>query len=241
MLAAILSKPPISHFFVEIGLNRGMTHGFDQLARINADFSRLLAPCARDPDGMIRVFGNKILPQLSKLFSHIGVKECFHDSWQLYRKLPNEVRFVVLARDPRDVMLSVLDYGSQVEWHRKMWADRGDEYVAFRHNAIWAQQREMIDEANAFPLRYEDLCQEPEMFAKLCRFCELPLDQPAVAGGWVEHYPWRHWEIEKHGSNDIGTASVLRWKSETNSDHSRRAMRVGELMRDYCKYWGYEY
>jgi len=241
MLAGILSKPPVSHFFSEIGLNRGMTHGFDQLARINKNFARVLEPYARDPRGMIKMFGRNILPQLSSLFSHIGVKECFHDNWQLYLTLPSKVRFVVLARDPRDVMLSVLEYGAQVQWHREMWADRGDEYIAARHNEIWAQQREMIDRANALPLRYEDLCQDPETFAELCRFCGLPLESPGAAGGLIENYPWRHWEIEKHGFNDVGSGSVFRWKSEPNSEHARRARRVGEFMRDYCKFWNYEY
>jgi hypothetical protein len=67
------------------------------------------------------------------------------------------------------------------------------------------------------------------------------LDQPAGAAGLVQNYPWRHWEIEKHGADNIGTGSVFRWKSETQTDHIRRALRVGELMRDYCKFWGYEF
>jgi hypothetical protein len=241
MLAGLLSKAPMSHFFSELGLNRGMTHGFDQLAKINEKFTEVLGPYARDPDGMIRVFGRKILPQLFKVFSHIGVKECFHDNWQLYLKLPNKVRFIVLARDPRDVMLSVLDYGDRAVWHREMWADRGDHYVASRHNEIWAQQQEMIDRCNALPVRYEDLCQKADTFAELCRFCDLPLDKPAAAGGMIETYPWRLWEIEKHGANDIGTGSVFRWKAEPKTDHLHRAKRVGQLMRNYCKFWGYEY
>jgi hypothetical protein len=240
MLASILSKSPVSHFFSEIGLNRGMTHGFNQLDKINADFSNILTPYAKDPVGMIRVFGRKILPQLYERFSHIGIKECFHDNWQLYLKLKNRVRFVVLARDPRDVMLSVLDYGNQVEWHRKNWSDRGDEYIAFRFNEVWAQQREMIEQTGAFALRYEDLCQSSEFFKKLCRFCDLPLDKPAAAGGLVENYPWRLWETEKHGSNEISMASVFRWRFETPSERTQRAMRVGGMMRDYCKFWGYE-
>ena len=241
MVAGILSAPPISRFFSEIGLNRGMTHGLDQLAKINPDFGRWLAPHELDPQGMIRVFQNKILPELFRLYSHIGVKECFHDNWELFLKLTTKVRFIVLARDPRDVMLSVLDYGDRVPWHRQMWADRGDEYVALRFNEIWIQQLQMIDKAFALPLRYEDLCKKPETFTELCRFCELPLDKPSAAGLLVGNYSWRRWEIEKHGSKDIGTGSVDRWKSEIHSGHRQRALRVGELMKDYCKFWGYEY
>ena len=190
LLAGMLSKPPISHIFSEIGLNRGLTHGFDQLAEFSSKFPKFLFPHAGNPCKMLEVFARKIVPPLASKFLQVGVKECFHDNWQLYKEFLGEIRIIVLARDPRDVMLSILEYGDQVEWHRQMWADRGDEYIAIRHNQIWAQQQEMLEQANAMPLRYEDLCQKPETFAELCRFCESPLDEPGAVNEAIQKYPW---------------------------------------------------
>ncbi len=240
MLAGILSEAPISHIFSELGLNRGLTHGLEQLAKFDRNFPSMLSAYEGNPDMMLRVFGDEILPKLAASVSHLGVKECFHENWELYQKILGGVRFVVLARDPRDVMLSTLDYGDQVEWHKRLWADIGDEFIAIRHNEIWALQRAMLENSNSIAVRYEDLCLDPETFVRLCQFCELPLNKPASASRAIQAYPWRSWEIEKHGFDVVGDRSVYRWKRESDPARRRRALHVGELMQEYCRFWGYE-
>jgi hypothetical protein len=89
-------------------------------------------------------------------------------------------------------------------------------------------------------VRYEDICLDPKTFVRLSRFCELPLNQPASASRVIEAYPWRSWEINKHGHNLVGAQSVYRWKCESDPIRRSRAFRVGELMADYCRFWGYE-
>lgn len=240
MLAGILTQPPISHIFSEIGLNRGLTHGLEQLVKFDRHFLSMLSPYEGNPEKMVYVFGRKILPSLSAKIPHIGVKECFHQNWELYKNIIGEIRIVVLARDPRDVMLSVLDYGDRVDWHRRMWADRGDKYIARQHKEVWALQRVMLEEANVMALRYEDLCLDPGMFAKLARFCELPFVKPADPSQAIKDYPWRSWEIEKHVGDVVSDQSVFRWKQESDPIRRSRALRMGELMQDYCRFWGYE-
>jgi hypothetical protein len=240
MLAGILSQPSISHIFSEIGLNRGLTHGFQQLAEFDNRFPDLLSTYQGKPQMMLRTFAQEVLPKLAAVVPHLGVKECFHENWQLYPETVGEVRFVVLARDPRDVMLSILDYGDRVNWHRQLWSDKGDDYIARRHNEVWAQQRAMLKRSDAVAVRYEDICLDPKTFIRLSRFCELPLNKPASASRVIEAYPWRSWEISKHRHNLVGAESVYRWKRESNPTRRSRAFRLGELMQDYCRFWGYE-
>src|SRR5688572_13468555 len=84
MLAGILSETPISHIFSELGLNRGLVHGLEQLAKFDKSLPSMLSSYEGHPQMMLRVFGGEILPKLSALVPHLGVKECFHENWELY-------------------------------------------------------------------------------------------------------------------------------------------------------------
>src|SRR5688500_20132035 len=110
MLAGILTQPPISHIFSEIGLNRGLTHGFQQLAEFDVRFPAMLSAHEGNPRMMLKGFGQEILPKLATAVPHGGAKEGVHETWQLYQEIRGEIRHVVLACDAREEMLSSSDY-----------------------------------------------------------------------------------------------------------------------------------
>jgi len=240
MLAGLLTRPGRSVILSEPGFHRGLHENAEQFFEVAKVSIAGLARYRGRPQRMLAAFRRKILPQIEKHYPRVGVKECFLDDWQLYEQHFEQIRYVVLARDPRDVMLSVLEYGRRVPWHRKMWADKPDEYIAGRHNAVWQQQKQMLRSRGAFALRYEDMCTGTAWLGQLCDFLELELDEPGnTSGVLLTSYAWRRWEVQRHGSG-VSRRTVFRWKNEPQGEPLRRALHVGRLMSEYCQYWGYD-
>ena len=239
MLSSLLSIQDHSFIINEPGFDRGLYRLTEQYAELSNINIERLQRYEGNPEQMIKAFRTFVAPRMGKHFRHLGLKECILGNWRLYPKFFPEMKYVVLARDPRDVMLSVLEYGERIKWHREMWADRPDTYIAERHNAIWAGQKEMLASRDCLGVKYEHLCTDETTLRGILRHCEMETDQLGQADTAVtELFQWRDWEGKRHG-NSVSPKSVSRWQRETDEQKLARAYAVAGMMTEYCGYWGY--
>ena len=240
MLSSLLSIHEHSFIINEPGFDRGFYRLTEQYAGLSDIHIDRLQQYQGHPEQMIKAFRTFVAPRMGKHFRHLGVKECILGDWQWYPNFFPDMRYVVLARDPRDVMLSVLEYGERIAWHRKMWADRPDSYIAERHNAIWAHQKEMLASKNCLGVTYEDLCTNETTLRRILRHCKFDTDRVGRADAAVTRlFAWRDWEGKRHG-NSVSAKSVSRWQRETDEHKLSRAHAVAGRMTEYCHYWGYK-
>ncbi len=238
LLAGMLTRKPHAVILSEPGFQRGIHHNLEQFKDIpGVEIGRLARHRGR-PRKMLAAFRRQVVPQILKTYRRLGVKECFLDNWRLYEEFFDDVRYIILARDPRDVMLSVLDYGEHADWHKKMWADRSDEHIAAQFSRTWSHQLDMLNSSNCLRVRYEDLCRGKVGFSAIAKFCGLDFDEPGSVSQSLEAFPWRAWEIERH-SGRLTESAVHRWKEETDETRLQRVHSLAKLMSDYCGFWGY--
>ncbi len=238
LLSGMLTNKPHTIILSEPGFQRGLCHNLEQYKELNVDIEPLKRLRGK-PKKMVATFKKSIIPQLLQSYRQLGIKECFIDNWQIYEKAAfKKIKYIVLARDPRDVMLSTLEYSDHVEWHKRMWADKPNEYIAERHNRIWNEQKKILLTKDCLKIKYEDLCLGKVPFTKIKQLCDLDFDYPINISKSIETFQWRMWEVNRH-CGKITKNSVNRWKNEKNQQRLKRAHALAELMPDYCDYWCY--
>lgn len=240
LLAEMLTDPPRSFILREPRLARGefslKPDDTQRLAPFGIDLPAIAASCTRFPrDRAVRRFARHAR-DITASIEQIGVKEIGHRHWQRYaRALPN-IRAIVLARDPRDIYLSILAR-----------ADRGVETaraIATPQrcaDALLEEYERQLDIARSLPtlrLRYEDLCTGARTFDEIRAFVDSPLDTPGTPGQFNRANPERAVEAATHHAKVTG-AQVARWSREPNPERREDADRVYQLMRTYAEDWGY--
>jgi hypothetical protein len=236
-LAGMLSHGDESLILREPGYARGLFNNDQQFEQFDEIDLTLMTSCLNAPHGMLKVFKEEVYTKLKKRFGVVGVKECFHQNWNIYESYGFDVKYVTIVRDPRDIMLSTIEYGEQLEWHKEMWADRSDEYIAEKHNESWSYIKEIIETRDTFKVRYEDLCTGKVDLEKLYGFCGIKCVTPKVdAGVFTSHS--RGWEVDRHGVS-LSDRTVLRWREESDAVNLSRAHNMYRLMDDYSSYWDY--
>jgi len=239
LLCGLLTSRPDSLILSEPGIQRGFYHNEQQYENFKIPDYTSLKKYELQPKKMVRHFSRNISPDIYKNYKHIGIKECFHDNWQLYSRYFNKVNYLVLARDPRDILLSIYDYGTNDPKHKSMWMDRGVEYIAKRLNQVWKQQKEILKLANCLPIRYEDICADPEAtLLKIQEFLKMESFTPSEPSSAIKQYPSRRWEIDK-SKGRITNSSTFRWKKELKI-YSEDLDYITLLMNEYVNYWQYK-
>lgn len=240
MLSGLLTIPNISIIFSEPGFQRGLHHNLEQFQEVSDVDINLLSRYEGDANKMLRVFYNKITPHILKEFPMIGVKECFMQNWNVYEDFFDDVRYVILARDPRDVFLSLSDYGENVAWHKKMWLEKGIQYIADAHNQIWEEQQVIINTRNCYLVRYEDFCMGKVSLQEIKSFLGINSLESGDVAGILKNYKWRQWEVLKNG-NKISRGSVFRWKDPyLDQELLAYSKKFGNMMQEYIDYWDYD-
>jgi len=240
MLSGLLTIPKASIILSEPGFQRGLFHNLEQFREIPNSNIETLSKYKGDEKKLVNRFYKKVMPSLLKEYPIVGVKECFMQNWKIYENSFDDVRYIILARDPRDVFLSLHDYGRYAEWHKKLWMEKGIQYIADIHNQIWEEQKSIIATRKCFLVKYEDLCIGKVNLDEIKFFLGINNSELGGVDSILKNYQWRQWEIKKHGK-DITKNSVYRWKNlDSNSELLDCSMLFGNMMKDYIEYWGYE-
>lgn len=194
-------------------------------------------------DQIIAAFKSELLPQLAAHIAQIGIKEIRNDRWRrLWRFFP-DMRVILTGRDPRDIYLSLhhkVKYGN-AKW-AGLFTEEGlfcPEAVARGLNREFREQKAMFETLPCMKVKYEDLCQRPELVEEVKTFAGCAVAQIGAVGAFNAANPLRVEEYQLHGDR-ITPQRIQRWREEKDEALLAEAQAAFELMPDYCSFWGYE-
>lgn len=164
---------------------------------------------------------------IEETYSAADISWCgFKENWiieflPLLARAFADARFIVIVRDPRGVMASVLKQG-----------DKDPHLVPLRYSLLrhWRKhaafairhQNDCLFENRLFILRYEDMARDPENTTKsVCAFLDVPydpnmLDTTRYRG--VTEEKWTSWSLFDVPEQGIYTKSVDLWKKYLSSE-----------------------
>ena len=184
----------------------------------------------------MRRFKADLLTQLQEQVAQVGVKEVHNAGWRNYLEHFPDMRVVIIARDPRDIYISNIHrFQRGLLKHKK---SHTPTEIANELNCGFATQMALRESTNAFDIRYEDLCLQPERFADIKRFVDSPIPTMGEVGQFTGKHPDRSYEQQLHG-NRITAQSVGRWRKEQDESILEDAQRCFDQMPDYTAFWNY--
>jgi hypothetical protein len=241
-VAEMLTEWPRTFIQSEPGLTQGKLHLY-ALERLAEPFAssvsgalsearRVLAETKPGGD-ILRAYLRRVVPLLP--FEQVGIKEVAFRRF-LHRAVLEErpdARVVVTVRDPRDLWLSLEEMAGRYD--DPLWSYRGlgPDEAAERVEGIFRQVVELV-ERGALVVRYEALCTDPAIAAKLLEFVESPV---AAGSFGLFTSDRRNWEIDRHGGV-LSSRSVGRWRS-ADPQARQRAERFAERLGAYRERFGY--
>jgi Sulfotransferase family len=238
LLAEMLTDLEHAFVFREPRLFLGRVHlKAADLERLRAATGLDLAGAAvvdRDPADAARRFRDRVAGPLLERIEQVGIKEIrYRPDWprvlEELRRL-GDLRVVALARDPRDVYLS-LAHLSRERRIRPPGPLRPDRMAADLDREF-SIQREIIRATDALTVRYEDLATDPSVVARVRAYVESPVTGPGIIG---ELKP-RNRAV--HG-RDVTALRMRRWTHEADADLLGDAHEATRRLGEYCDFWGY--
>lgn len=237
LLSEALTELPRAFVFREPSLFRG------RLGLKEADVQRLGAlgvdlrevagrELHSDPVSAARTFREEVLAPALSVVEQVGIKEIrYGPRWPDVLAELGGVRVVVLARDPRDVYISL----AHRRRHRVVRLDGpfGPETVADDLQRQIDVQEQIASASGALRVRYEDLCRDPGVLRALRDFA----GSPVRGTGQVGLFKDEHREV--HGSA-MTVLRVDRWRTEPDRRLVDEAHEVAERLGGYCRTWGYD-
>lgn len=233
LLAAALTEVPHSFILREPGFPRGCV-GFDaktcnDLLLHGIDLHTLRSRLESDGESVKNVW-KIVYQEMLTMVHQVGTKEIRHNKWWKVANLLDDVRFIVTARDPRDICLSVCRKGLREDlpaMRRGMDPEAMAEYIKDE----FAHQRAMIKDQQAIKVRYEDLCTNPHIYEEIKAFVNSPIPRSDHANVDIN--------ARTIPKGEIRTDRVAAWKREQNPEFLKSAHRVYELVPEYNEFWGY--
>lgn len=251
VLAEALTKLPYSFIFREPAIGRDRFNfkesDYSLLTDQGVDLEALarrwrrrvkLAKFVRLHRGMMaKAFRKELIPQLERVVQQVGMKEIRHEGWRhIHRAFP-DMRVILLARDPRDVYLSLqgrLQGDRGKRWHGEF----SPETVAQHLNEQFRLQLQMARATESMKVRYEEICTDPTTIERVKAFVKSPIPGVGEVGGFNAANPKRQEEYQLHGGA-ITDQRVNRWQRESNRELADQAQAVFDRMGEYCEHWGY--
>jgi Sulfotransferase family len=253
-----VAMPPETHFFSDFAWDLVRRHEFplggaelrDEIARFAAlDNARGLGI---DPDAILEDLGGRsdsvygLFDEITRLLA--GPAEVWGEKtpghlwwWRPISVAAPWMRFVVVVRDPRAVVASLLSMPWQAGIDMELWEGR----LHALHAGLagkWAFDQEvaaaLLEELSpdrALLLRYEDLVSDPDRartgIAKLLgRSTSDDLQQAPTS---MVH-PWEHWK--QRAMQDVSSDRVESWRADLGE---RRAADVAWICRRQMARFGY--
>lgn len=155
----------------------------------------------------------------------------YHYTKEIRRAFPNS-RFLIMVRDPRDVVLSITKYGWTTNTPNRM----------LRTAIAWAWAMRLVRRLFSPPhgdfvfIRYEDLVSDPEkVLDAINALLGLKLDLTALSGSEFGVMAASNSSFGE-GDRGIHTASVGRWKKNLPDDLARQ---MNFVLRGIADSFGY--
>lgn len=253
LLSEVLTQLPYAFIFREphIGKNdfqvkpddvaRWAAYGVDlegwlRLRLVFAFLQRRLRRFGYRQDYMVRTFKYSLMPALTASVSQVGVKEIRNRGWRNYVRHFPDMAVVMTGRDPRDIYLSIYyRWASGVLPKREPVTPSG---IAEELVQEFALQRQVAAVTRHMKVRYEDLCNSPDVMNRVRSFVRSPVPTMGTVGQFIGRHPTRTSEYALHG-DAITDQRIRRWAREPDQELVAQAQDVFDLMTEYCDYWGY--
>jgi hypothetical protein len=187
----------------------------------------------------IQSFFRDLLPAVLLHYRQIGIKEIYHEQWaRLFDAIP-DIKVIVTCRDPRDIYISLMEMRRYYKdpdwkWHRMGLSEMVDVVMP-----EFLRQREIVRTADAIVVKYEDLCTDPEEFARIRKHVATDIPDMGEIGYFNSNYSNRTFEVVKHGRG-LSPKSVGRWRYEEDESLLVEALRFADQMKEYREFFQYE-
>jgi hypothetical protein len=235
MLAEVLSRPPESFLFCELGLNQGRSILWEGDVKRAQEIDPAFDSMKMRGQGQFKYFKNW---GESNKFDVYGTKEIAHHWWPQHYNIWPDQKIIFLGRDPKDIFISMMD-------RTEVKKIEQPHNFTSRCHAIWNQMKQMMitmknagKNDNLLFLRYEDFVAQPE---KINAFISDWLNISPVmgkTGSYLDKNQWRKYEHEKHG-NEVSQKSTSRF-AKADNDMKVRALQFEKSLGDYNTFWGYK-
>ncbi len=204
---------------------------------------KLAAFCQQSIDGFYQALGK----DQGKTFANNGQPIYFAEKYMLnpiknlFLELYPQAREIVLVRDFRDVVCSVIAFnakrGHGMAGQQKVKTDAEIIREAGRFQARMLLQRWKECSGKAFLLRYEDLILSPlEALSQLLEYLGLE-NSETIIGSMLQTGSEDNKKMEQHRTTSTPEASVGRWKLDLNPELQELSNQVfAEALQEF----GYE-
>lgn len=177
--------------------------------------------------------------RLASVCPQVGIKEIRHQGWEMYNNLFNDIRWIVLARDPRDIYVSSYHLMNRVDVWQPRFPPFGPEGM---FKELWPDAQRQIEiiqtQKNVMRLRYEEFVSDTSLFERLRAHADSPLSEAGEVGAFHKLIKRGQYELETHNGS-IGNIHVHRWKKETDFELISGMNEFFDMMKEYNNFWGY--
>ena len=177
--------------------------------------------------------------RLSKVIPQIGIKEIRHQGWEMYLNLFDDIRWIVLVREPRDIYVSSHYFLQRTD----VWKPR---FPPFSPKGLFQELQPDIErqveiyrtQPHSIRIRYEDFAVDQENIWNARRFAGSEVATADSVGSFHKRIGRGNYETELHGGVITGK-QINRWERETDIELISNFNEFYELMKDYREYWNY--
>lgn len=237
LLSEALTQLPASFIFREPGLFTGglglKAADVELLAANGLDLAAAAERRPRLADGrqVARRFRELVADPAGAVLGQVGIKEIrYGPAWAETLDGLGPVCVVALARDPRDIYLSLASVPPT--FNMRLDGPFGPEAVARDIEREARRQHELIERTGALRVRYEDLCSDPGVLDRIRAFVGSPVSGTGHIGGFSVN------NRAKHGAA-VTSRRVALHRSEPDARRAADAAEVAARLGWYREAWGY--
>lgn len=177
---------------------------------------------------------------LSKVVPQIGIKEIRHQGWEMYLNIFDDIRWIVLVREPRDIYVSSHYFLQRTN----VWKPR---FPPFSPKGLFKELQPDIErqieicetQPHVMRVKYEEFTVDSSFLGLVSDFAGKD-GIPSIerVGDFHKRLGRGEYERELHNGT-ITNKQINRWERETDIELISNFNEFYELMKDYREYWGY--
>lgn len=233
LLQEMLTAMPVSYIFHEPWFGSGLFEGQKRALQTMQDYNIPFADIVQRQPSIAEMF-HRLMCHVKQL----GVKEIRHHGWQIYPNIFEDVRFIILGRNPKDIYISAYYFQQRTDAWTIQFPPYSPSGLFKELLPDIARQMDIYDNNSCLKLKYEELCNGECDVDAILKDVGSPLAEMGAVGDFHSQIDRGVYELQTHGQN-ITDKNVNRWEREENKELLKEAEQFDALMGDYKTFWGY--